>query len=120
EGEVKRPAIYELREETTVADVVRIAGGLTAEADATRGSLTQIDPASRRVVLDVNLTQAAGTDQRVGNGAVLRVARLRPQIDAGVALEGEVYRSGPVAWRDGLRLTDVIGSIYELTPSADQ
>lgn len=120
EGEVKRPAIYELRDETTVADVVRIAGGLTAEADATRGSLTQIDPSGRRVVLDVNLSQTAGTDQRVENGAVLRVARLRPQIDAGVMLEGEVYRPGPVAWREGLRLTDVIGSIYELKPSADQ
>jgi polysaccharide export outer membrane protein len=119
EGEVKRPAIYELRHEATVADVIRIAGGLTAEADATRGSLTQVD-SGRRVVLNVNLSDTAGTNQRVGNGAVLRVARLRPQIDAGVMLEGEVYRPGPVAWREGLRLTDVIGSIYELKPSADQ
>lgn len=119
EGEVKRPAIYELRDETTVTDVVRIAGGLTAEADATRISLTQIDSSGRRVVLDVNLNQTAGAGIHVGNGAVLRVARLRPQIDSGVVLEGEVYRPGPVAWRDGLRLTDVIGSIYELRPNAD-
>jgi polysaccharide export outer membrane protein len=120
EGEVKRPAIYELRDETTVADVVRIAGGLTAEADAARASLTQIDQFRRRVVLDVDLTDAAGSNQRVGNGAILRVSRLRPQIDAGVELEGEVYRPGPVAWREGLRLTDVIGSIDELKPGADQ
>src|SRR5690606_30409049 len=60
DGEVKRPAIYELREEATVADVVRIAGGLTPEADASRASVTQIDQANRRVVVDVNLASDAG------------------------------------------------------------
>jgi polysaccharide export outer membrane protein len=120
EGEVKRPAIYELRGGGTVDDVVRIAGGLTAEADATRASLTQIDPSGRRVVLDVNLNQTASSGVRVENGAVLRVARLRPQIDSGILVEGEVYRPGLVAWRSGLRLTDVIGSIYELRPNADR
>src|SRR5690606_24047702 len=120
DGEVKRPAIYELRGEATVADVVRIAGGLTPEADATRASLTQVDQANRRVVMDVNLAQSASTAQPVGNGAVLRIARRRPQIDAGVVLEGFVHRPGPVAWREGLRLTDVIGSVDELRPNADQ
>src|SRR5690606_7885854 len=77
DGEVKRPAIYELRGESTVDDVVRIAGGLTPEADATRASLTQIDQADRRVVLDVNLSNSTGTTQQVGNGAVLRINRRR-------------------------------------------
>jgi protein involved in polysaccharide export with SLBB domain len=120
EGEVKRPAIYELREETTVEEVIQMAGGLTAEADATRISLTQVDQAQRRVVLDVNLTQTEGSGTKIGNGAVLRVARLRPQIDDGVELVGEVYRPGFFAWREGLRLTDVIGSVDELKPGADQ
>lgn len=120
EGEVKRPAIYELRDETTVADVIDIAGGLTPEADSTRISLTQIDESGRRVVLDVSIAEGNASTQRVRNGAVLRVARLRPQIDAGVEVVGEVYRPGPVAWRPGMRLTDVIGSIDELKPGADQ
>lgn len=118
DGEVKRPAIYELRGESDVAEVVRLAGGLTAEADATRASLTQFDAADRRVVLNVSLNQPRG--QRVGNGAVLRVARRRPQLDAGVELEGFVHRPGPIAWREGLRLTDVLGSVDELRPNADQ
>ncbi|HUG72316.1 MAG TPA: SLBB domain-containing protein [Steroidobacteraceae bacterium] len=120
DGEVKRPAIYELRDQTSVADVVRMAGGLTPEADTTRASLTQLDQANRRPVVDVNLTQPADAELRVANGAVLRIARLRPQIDAGVELEGFVHRPGPVAWREGLRLTQVIGSIDELLPNADK
>lgn len=120
DGEVKRPAIYELRGETSVSEVVKMAGGLTPEADATRVSLTQLDANRRRVVLNVDLTSPAGTGLQVADGAVLRVARMRPQIDAGVELEGEVYRPGPVAWHEGLRLTDVIHSLDELKPGADK
>lgn len=119
DGEVKRPAIYELRDEAAVADVVRIAGGFTPEADINRASLTRIGADSRRVVLNVNLRTTDG-GQALRNGDVLRVSPLRPQIDAGVMLEGFVYRPGPVAWREGLRLTDVLGSVEELKPSADQ
>lgn len=117
DGEVKRPAIYELRGETSVADVVRIAGGLTPEADANRASLTRIDE-GRRVVVDVDLDPSTGAGQRVGNGDVLRIARLRPQID-GVELQGFVHRPGPVAWREGLRLSQVVGSVDELPLNAD-
>lgn len=120
DGEVKRPAIYELRGESTLSGVVQIAGGLTPEADARRGSLTQIDAAGRRMVLEVNLRDGDGRARKVGNGDVLRVARLRPQIDSGVLLEGFVHRPGPVAWHQGMRLTDVIGSTDELKPNADQ
>ncbi len=51
---------------------------------------------------------------------MLRVARLRPTIDSGVTLAGAVFRPGPFAWRSGLRLSDVIGSVDELRPNADQ
>src|SRR5919197_1932472 len=37
-GEVRRPAIYEIKNESSVADVVQLAGGLTSEADATKAS----------------------------------------------------------------------------------
>lgn len=120
DGEVRRPAIYELREEANVSDVVRIAGGLTPEADSSRGSLTRIDVNGRRIVLDVNLNLPAAGQFLLRNGDVLRVVRLRPQIDEGVELEGFVHRPGLFAWREGLRLTDVIGSVDELKPSADQ
>jgi polysaccharide biosynthesis/export protein len=120
DGEIKRPAIYELRDEASIADVVRLAGGYTPEADAGRASLLRIEAGSQRIVVDVNLTQSAGSGLAPRNGDVLRVARLRPQLDVGVVLEGFVYRPGSFAWREGLRLTDVIGSVDELRPGADQ
>jgi polysaccharide export outer membrane protein len=120
EGEVQRPAIYELRGENTVGDLVQMAGGLTPEADAARASLTQISPQSRREVFEMNVGASAGKGRALRNGDVLRVARLRPTLDSGVMLQGAVYRPGPFAWHEGLRLTEVIGSIDELRPNADQ
>lgn len=120
DGEVRRPAIYELRDETGVADVLRTAGGLKPEADPSRAHIVRIDASGRRVVVDINVGSDADNAQPLRNGDVLRVARLRPQIDAGVTLEGFVHRPGAFAWREGLRLTDVISSVDELKPSADQ
>jgi polysaccharide biosynthesis/export protein len=119
EGEVKRPAIYELRGETTSASLLQMAGGLTTEADPLRSSITRVDEQYRRIVLNVDFNGGAGRSQLLRNGDAVRVARLRPQLDSGVVLDGFVHRPGPVAWRQGLRISDVLGSIDELKPNAD-
>ncbi len=104
----------------SIADVVQLAGGLTPEADSSRGRLTRIDEASRRVVLNVNLGQPTDRGQNARNGDVLRIDARRPQLDAGVTLDGFVHRAGAVEWHEGLRLSDVIGSVDELKAGADQ
>jgi polysaccharide biosynthesis/export protein len=119
DGEVHRPAIYETRNESTVADVVRLAGGLTPEADTSRVALTRIDAELHRVVLQVDLSGGTGQSEPVRNGDMLRVARLRPTIDAGVLVQGYVYTPGAYAWHQGMRLSDVLRSVDDLKPNAD-
>lgn len=119
DGEVKRPAIYELRGDAQVADLVALAGGLTNEADNSRVVMVRVNENRQRVVVNVPLTTPDGRSQLLRNGDSLRVLRLRPTVDAGVSVEGHVFRPGLVAWRDGLRLSDVIGSVDELKPNAD-
>ncbi len=120
DGEVQRPAIYELKGPVTVANLIDMAGGLTPEADPGSASLVHVNAERARVVIDVNPAAPSAQAQGVGNGDALRVARLKPTLDSGVSLQGYVYRPGSFAWREGLRLTDVIGSIDELRPNADQ
>src|SRR5882762_10491062 len=119
DGEVHRPAIYEIRNESSLADVVQLAGGLTPEADTAKVALTRIDASLHRVVLQVDLSAAAGTSETVRNGDALRVARLRPTLDAGVLVQGHVYTTGAFAYHQGMRLTDVIRSVDDLKPRAD-
>jgi polysaccharide biosynthesis/export protein len=119
EGEVHRPAIYEIRNENSVADVIRLAGGLTAEADTAKLALTRIDANLRRVVLQVDLSARGAGAEGVRNGDSVRVARLRPTLDAGVVVQGYLYTSGAFAYRPGMRLTDVLRSVDDLKPNAD-
>lgn len=119
DGEVHRPAIYELKGATSATEVIALAGGLTAEADAGAVSLTRLDADKRRVVVDVDVSGASGRAQLVGNGALLHVSRLRPTLDSGVTLTGHVFQPGVVAFRNGLRLSEVIRSIDDLKPNAD-
>ena len=120
DGEVQRPAIYELKGPATVTDLVAMAGGLTPEADPASASLVHVNTERQRVVIDVNPSAAAQQSQTVGNGDALRVARLKPTVDSGVLVQGYVYRPGNFAWHEGLKLTDVLGSLDELKPNADQ
>ena len=119
DGEVHRPAIYEIRNEASVADVVQLAGGLTPEADTAKLALTRIDASLHRVVLQVDLTAAAGRAEPVRNGDSLRVSRLRPTLDAGIVVQGYVYTPGAFAYHAGMRLTDVLRSVDDLKPNAD-
>lgn len=119
EGEVRRPAIYELRGDAPIDDVVQLAGGLTPEADGARIAVSRIDEQRRRVVVNVDLGTSAGRMTMLRNGDVLRINRVRPQLDSGVVLQGHVHSPGVVAWRSDLRLSDVIPSIDYLKPNAD-
>jgi protein involved in polysaccharide export with SLBB domain len=121
DGEVQRPAIYELKGNTSVSDMVQLAGGLTSNADSSRAALVRVDETRARVVIDLALDKdgARGRGELLRRGDSLRVLRLRPTLDSGVTLSGHVFRSGVFAWQEGLRLTDVIGSVDELKPDAD-
>jgi polysaccharide export outer membrane protein len=119
DGEVHRPAIYEIRQERSVADVIQLAGGLTPEADTEKAALTRIDDNLHRVVLQVDLAEDAGRTTSVRNGDSLRVSRLRPTLDAGIVVQGYVYTPGAFAYRPGVRLSDIIRSVDDLKPNAD-
>lgn len=117
-GEVRRPAIYEVKGESTVADLMQLAGGLTPEADRSNAMLTRIDEQQRRVVIPVDLTAGASAEP-LRNGDLLRVMRLRPTLDSGIVLDGYVYSPGSFAFRPGIHLTDIVRSVDELRPDAD-
>jgi protein involved in polysaccharide export with SLBB domain len=120
DGEVQRPAIYELKDHDTVGNLIQMGGGLTPNADDAAAALIRVDAQQRRVVLDVNPVATSGASLPLRNGDALHVARLRPQLDSGVILQGYVYRSKYVAWHQGLRISEVIPSIDELKRDADQ
>jgi len=119
DGAVRRPAIYELRAENTVAQAVDIAGGLSPDADGKLGQLERILPSRLREMHNIDLTSASQATE-LANGDKLHIPAIRPTLENSVILSGYVFRPGQFEYRPGLRLSDVLGSLDELRPNADQ
>jgi protein involved in polysaccharide export with SLBB domain len=119
DGEVQRPAIYELKGQVSAATMVRMAGGFTADADSGKAALSRVDATRRRVVLDLDLAADPDAAIVLQNADVLRVTRLRPTLDEGVTVSGQVFRPGSYAWTPGLTLSKVLPSLDELMSDAD-
>lgn len=116
-GEVRRPAIYELRGEATAADLIQLAGGLTAEADPSLASMDRVDAQRQRVVVGVDLATSTGT--RLKNGDILRIPQVRSTVQDGVTMSGHVQRPGEFQYRKGMRISDALPSLDELKQNAD-
>jgi protein involved in polysaccharide export with SLBB domain len=119
-GEVRRPAIYELKGESTAGELVRLAGGLTPDADPALTRLERVDGRRERVMVDVDLASEQGRGMRLYSGDVLRVERVKSTYANSIEVTGHVLRPSVVQYRAGLRLTDVLRSVAELKPNADQ
>ena len=119
-GEVRRPAIYELTSETSAAQLLELGGGLTPEADPKVATLERVDERRARVTVDVDLTNAAGQSQLLRSGDTLRVPVVRPVLEDSVVVSGFVHRPGEYQFRPGMRIADVLPSLDELKPNADQ
>jgi polysaccharide biosynthesis/export protein len=118
-GEIRRPALYELQGESSVADLLYLGGGLTAEADPRLATLERIDERRERVVLDVDLGNPQARATRLRTGDVLRIPAVKPTYSNAVEIDGHVLRPGSFQYRSGMRLTDIVPDSDELKPNAD-
>lgn len=122
-GAVKRPAIYELRDEKTLAEVLEDAGGATVAAALGQITVERIDAHQQRETIGLNLppgdaekAQAAIAAFDVKDGDRVRVAPVAPYSERVIYLEGHVVRPGRMPYRDGMRLSDVLHSYQDLLP----
>src|SRR6202167_6680035 len=91
-GSVRRPAIYELKNEKTAEQAIDIAGGLLPDADAKDAQLERILPSSLRQMHNIDLSSALGRSTALDNGDKLRVPAIRPTLANSVKLSGYVFR----------------------------
>ncbi|MEL7297315.1 MAG: SLBB domain-containing protein [Pseudomonadota bacterium] len=119
EGEVQRPAFYELKSKTTAEELVRVAGGLTPLALAASGRIERIAERGDRTIVDADLTSEIGRKELLRDGDVLRIMPVFDRFDDAVNVVGHIRRPAQYQWRSGLRLLDVIPSLAVLQPRAD-
>ena len=119
EGEILRPAIYELKDETSVEQVVSLAGGLTAKAHMQLARLERIQSDGFMTVLDLNLRERADRATSVQAGDTLTIGSgvdLKKNI---ISLAGHIYHAGDLAWFNGIRVSDVVYDADQFPPDLD-
>jgi polysaccharide biosynthesis/export protein len=119
-GEVQRPAVYELARERSLEQVITLAGGLTATAFPGELRIERLDPKGGRTVQTVDYGTRAGRQAALADGDLVAVGSVLEILTDHVVLAGHVHRPGSVEWRQGMTLTDLIGSFDHLKPSADR
>ncbi len=115
-GEVRRPAIYELKDEKSVGDVLHMAGGTLPTAYPEAVQLERINSRRERTLVDLDLSKAAGVSAKVKDGDVLRIYSVLERMEDIVLVSGHVDRPGGYQWRKGLRISDLIASVNDLLP----
>jgi polysaccharide biosynthesis/export protein len=119
-GQINRPAIYELKDGQALSELLTLSGGLQADADPRVARLERIDAQRQRTVLDVDISAAGGRNIKLRDGDFLNVPEVLEERVGTVTLEGYVQRAGQSAWRQGMHLTDLIGTLDALKLNADQ
>ncbi len=118
-GAVNRPAIYEVKRLTTAADMVKLAGGLTAEAFAKGARIERVSESDERTVLAVDLSSDSANEVRVLKGDTLLVPEVLPEFGNAVTLAGHVHRPGSYPWRPGMKLSDLLPTRQALMQGVD-
>ena len=118
DGEVRRPAIYEIKDEESVAEFIALAGGLNAEANRTAVRLERVVPNRGTTVQDIDLA-GGGVQIAVRDGDVLHVPANLQQLENSVRLAGNVFQPGLYQWRQGMRLADLLPAPDRVKPLSD-
>jgi protein involved in polysaccharide export with SLBB domain len=123
-GMVRRPAIYELKSETRLSEVLDLAGGLLVSAAMREIKVERIEAHENRITLSVHLPEggaeaalrASIESFKVQDGDRVVVAPILPYSERTIYVEGHVIRPGKVPYRDNMSFNDVIRSYQDLLP----
>jgi protein involved in polysaccharide export with SLBB domain len=115
-GKVNNPSVYEIKASASsndpkeaLSDYLNLAGGLPVSADPRRATLERMQPGTDqpRRVQDITLTDA-GLQIQIKNGDVVTVPAIVPELANAITLRGAVAQPSRMAWRVGMRISDVI------------
>ncbi|WYH44050.1 SLBB domain-containing protein [Teredinibacter turnerae] len=119
-GEVKRPAIYELLKEKSVADVISLAGGLLPTAFVPASRIERIlQDSGEKTLVNLDLSTNSGRSFKVRDADVVQIFSTLETMRDIVKLEGHVKRPGGFAWRPNMRFTDIVSNVDDLLANPD-
>ena len=111
DGEVNRPAIYEVKPGETYKQLVQMAGGFTANAFFEQINIKRYGTEGRREALTLNFVNSQDQQVKVKVGDEVNVLKKSEELTRYVQIEGDVRHPGFVQWKSGLRIADLFHSV---------
>jgi polysaccharide biosynthesis/export protein len=123
-GMVRRPAIYELRDEASLADVIDLAGGILPAAALQHVELQRLQAHEKRTMFNVEISPGGDNSSvmkqlsavKIQDGDEIHIFPIASYNEKAIYLQGHVQRPGRYSYRDGMKLTDLIASYRDLLP----
>src|SRR5262249_33065816 len=112
DGMVRRPAIYELRDERSLASVLELAGGLLPTATLQHIEVQRLVEHQNQTMLSVDIPEGLDKEQatkkleafEIHDGDRIRVFPIVPYNQDAVYLEGHVLRPGRYSYRKDMKV----------------
>jgi len=124
EGMVRRPAIYELRNEKTLLDVLDLSGGILPAAALRHIEVQRLVAHEKRTMLSLEISDTTDTEAvrsqmnrfEVHDGDEIHIFPIAPYNSASIYLQGHVLRPGRYSFKPAMKLTDLVASYADLLP----
>jgi len=124
DGMVRRPAIYELHGENSLADVLELAGGILPTATLRHIEVQRVEAHEKRTMLTLDLSPSGDPDStkkqldalKINDGDEVHIFPIAPYNEDAIYLQGHVLRPGRFSYKQGMNLSDLIGSYKDLLP----
>ncbi|MEF1200574.1 SLBB domain-containing protein [Vibrio owensii] len=111
DGEVNRPAIYEVKSGETYKQAIKMAGGFTANAYSDQIEVKRYAAKGARDALTLNFSQSHDQQIKVKDGDVVNVLKKSEELTRYVQIEGDVRHPGFMEWKSGLRIANLFQSV---------
>jgi protein involved in polysaccharide export with SLBB domain len=124
DGMVMHPAVYELRDESNLAETLELAGGVLRSGTFRHIEVERVIAHQSHTMLQLDMPQTddaqavnkALEDFKVQDGDKIRISPILPYSEKTVYLDGHVFHPGKYAYREGMKLTDLLHSYSDLLP----
>ncbi len=108
-GQVNRPLKYELTQNENLADLIKYAGNLKANASAQKLSIKRLVD-GQKTIIDVDFTTAAGKAFKLQNGDEVEVRDSPGRLEYFTGINGAVEYPGEYALEKDMRISNLLKS----------
>ena len=119
QGAIRRPALYELKENEKISDVIELGAGLTSESLPKASELNRVNRGDGvREITNIDTESEEVLSMLVQDGDIINIPSITDLSEVNVELSGQFKFPGTYSVRNGEKLSDLIKRCGGFTQSA--